>query len=314
MNEEPKTEEAVEPPVIEGQATELQAAGGVTGTTSALIRPTARPTREVLVPLDAESVIEGMQAYQSLLPRLLDDSDYQGTGSDRFVKKSGWRKIARAFNLSVEIVSISILRDERGKPERAECIARALAPNGQIQDADGYCSIEEFTGKRANDSKIENTLRATATTRAKNRAIADLVGMGEVSAEEMENVGGQAAGPPYGPAVDEEGRDKASTALAFLLDSDAEAVWNSIVKDAGYMPTVAAGTIRRIARTLAERDAKRAEETKAEGTEFPPPDAAAEAEAKLAEAKAEEETPEVEAKGEGEGEGDPFDYKPEEEK
>lgn len=67
---------------------------------------TPRPSREVLTPLDADSVIEGMRAYQDLLPKLLDDSDYQGTGSDRFVKKSGWRKIARAFNLSVEIVSI----------------------------------------------------------------------------------------------------------------------------------------------------------------------------------------------------------------
>ena len=288
MSEEPKTTEAVEPPVIEGQATELQAAGGVTGTTSALIRPTTRPTREVLVPLDAESVIEGMQAYQSLLPRLLDDSDYQGTGSDRFVKKSGWRKIARAFNLSVEIVSISILRDERGKPERAECIARALAPNGQIQDADGYCSIEEFTGKRASDPKIENTLRATATTRAKNRAIADLVGMGEVSAEEMENVGGGNSGPPFGPSVDEEGRAKASTALAYLLDSDAERIWNAITAETGgYMPVVVANSIRRIARVLAERDKptegkaeeKAAEpEAEEEGTPFPPDDDAAVAE------------------------------------
>lgn len=267
MSEEPTTDDgSAEPPVIEGQATELTSPN-VAGTTAALIRPTSRPTREALVPLDADAVIEGMEAYQALLPRLLADSDYQGTGSDKFVKKSGWRKIARAFNLSVEIVSISILRDERGKPERAECIARALAPNGQIQDADGYCSIEEFTGKRGSDPKIENTLRATATTRAKNRAIADLVGMGEVSAEEMENVGGGNSGPPYGPAVDEEGRVKSSAALAFLLDADAEAIWKATVAEAGYMPVVVANSIRRIARVLAERD-----KPKDEGTEFPPPD------------------------------------------
>jgi len=254
MSDEPTTPEAAEPPVIEGKATELAPATHVAGQTAALIRPTSRPTREALVPLDADAVIEGMRAYQDLLPRLLDDSDYQGTGSDRFVKKSGWRKIARAFNLSVEIVSISILRDERGRPERAECIARALAPNGQIQDADGYCSTDEFTGRRADDPKMENTLRATATTRAKNRAIADLVGMGEISAEEMENTGGGNAGPPFGPAVDEAGRGKASQALTYLLDADAGPTWNAIVEQAGYMPQIVADSIRRIARVLAERN------------------------------------------------------------
>lgn len=270
MSDEPTTPEAAEPPVIEGKATELAPATHVAGQTAALIRPTSRPTREALVPLDADAVIEGMQAYQDLLPRLLDESDYQGTGSDRFVKKSGWRKIARAFNLSVEIVSISILRDERGKPERAECIARALAPNGQIQDADGYCSIEEFTGKRGNDPKIENTLRATATTRAKNRAIADLVGMGEVSAEEMGTADGGNAGPPFGPPVDEEGRVAASNALTFLLDGDAEAIWKATVAEAGYMPLVVANAIRRTARVLAERDSSaKAEEPEPEPTEEP---------------------------------------------
>lgn len=147
-----------------------------------------RPTREALTPLDAEQVVAGMEAYQQLLPRLLEPSDYQRVGSKSFVKKSGWRKIARAFNLSVEIVSVRVLRDDTGGPVRAEAICRAIAPNGQVQDGDGYCAIDEdrFTSERANVSKIENDLRATATTRAKNRAISDLVGMGEVSAEEAD--------------------------------------------------------------------------------------------------------------------------------
>ena len=206
-----------------------------------------RPGREVLMPMDTEQVVEGMQAYQDLLPKLLDRSDYQGTGSDAFVKKSGWRKIARAFNLSVTIVRIEVGRDEDGKPVRAECVARAIAPNGQMQDADGYCTISEFTGKRLNDVKLENTLRATATTRAKNRAIADLVGMGEVSAEEVGAAGASHQGPPFGPPVSDEDRKAASTVLAELLGPEAAGAWEAIKQDAGgYMPEIVAKAILRM--------------------------------------------------------------------
>lgn len=198
------------------------------------------PSREVLMPMDPDQVIEGMERYQQMLPRLLDSTDYQGTGSDAFVKKSGWRKIARAFNLSVTIVSIDVARDEEGQPVRAECVARATAPNGQVSDADGYCSLTEFTGRRAGDPKLENTLRATATTRAKNRAIADLVGMGEVSAEEVTS-----AGPPFGPPQTESEAKKLRAALKWLLPPDqAKAVWEQITKECeGYVPHVVSAAL-----------------------------------------------------------------------
>lgn len=174
--EEPELLEPLAVPPREQPSTDLE------------IRP---PGNEVLMPLDTELVVQGMQAYQALLPKLLDASDWQQAGSEKFVKKSGWRKIARAFNLSVMVVSVRIERDEDGNPTRAETIARAMGPNGQISDADGYCSADEkrFLSTKGKQ-KIENDLRATATTRAKNRAISDLVGMGEVSAEEVELGGG----------------------------------------------------------------------------------------------------------------------------
>jgi len=143
------------------------------------IRP---PSREVLMPLDAEQVIAGMSAYQDLLPRLLTASDYQDAGrGKRFVKKSGLRKISRAFNLSTLIVACEIERDGDGAPLRASAIVRAIAPNGQACDGDGYCDVaeERFSGPRGNRTKLEHDLRASATTRAKSRAIADLIGMGD---------------------------------------------------------------------------------------------------------------------------------------
>jgi hypothetical protein len=142
----------------------------------------------VMMPFDAEEVQEAMTAYQRTVRATLSPSDWQGSPGARgsFVKKSGWRKIAKAFGLSVTRVEDGVERDEEGMPVRAWAVYRAAHPNGQTQDGDGYCSVDESRFARGGGrQKLENDLRATATTRAKNRAISDLVGMGEVSAEEV---------------------------------------------------------------------------------------------------------------------------------
>ena len=205
-----------------------------------------------LMPLPAEQVVEGMRAYQRLLKELLEPSDWQthdkqGRPLDKpFLKKSGWRKIARAFNLSFERVHSRVERDEDGTPVRAEVWIRAVAPNGQYGDGDGYCSADEVRFKSwKGRQKLENDLRSTATTRAKNRATADLVGMGEVSAEEIapggegdEHAQALAAGAP---ASDELAR-VAFAALAQLVGGTepdpaaARRVGERIAADHGYLP------------------------------------------------------------------------------
>lgn len=153
----------------------------------------------VLMPFAADQVRDAMTAYQDAVRATLDRSDWQGRPNTRgaFVKKSGWRKLAKAFGLSVTRVEDGIERDSQGEPIRAWSVYRATAPNGQSQDGDGYCSVDEprFTRSEGRQ-KLENDLRATATTRAKNRAIADLVGMGEVSAEEVQ-VTPEPVDPPF---------------------------------------------------------------------------------------------------------------------
>lgn len=141
---------------------------------------------EVIRPLDGRELVDSFREYQELLPRLLTDDDYQAADGKRFVKKSGWRKIATAFDLDVQIIRSTVERDPDGTPVRAEVWARAIAPSGRSMDGDGYCSIDESRFQRQRGrQKLENDLRATATTRAMNRAISGLVGMGEVSAEEV---------------------------------------------------------------------------------------------------------------------------------
>jgi hypothetical protein len=180
-----------------------------------------RERRSVVIrPLDPEALVESFQAYQDLLPKLLDKDDLQDAGGGKqFVKKSGWRKIATAFDLDVQMIRSQVERDGNGQPVRAEVWARAVAPSGRSMDGDGYCSVDEsrFSGPRGNKSKLENDLRATATTRAMNRAISGLVGMGAVSAEEIDAPTPAQPGPPYGPVATDEKIARCRRALVWAL-------------------------------------------------------------------------------------------------
>lgn len=192
-------------------------------TTSVALAPRERRS-EVIRPLDPDALVESFAAYQSLLPRLLNEGDYQAAeAGKKFVKKSGWRKIATAFDLDVQIIAEEVERDLTGRILRAKTTARATAPSGRVMDGDGYCTIDEFTGRRASNPKLENDLRGTAATRAKNRAISDLVGMGEVSAEE-------AATPEHQtePEASESLKATVLNVVGFLLDGNADAAYKAI--------------------------------------------------------------------------------------
>jgi hypothetical protein len=221
--------------------------------------------REIARPFAAGDLVENMHAYQELCAALLTDEDYQDfsqrekvgnswrTVKKRFKKKSAWRKLALAFDLDVEILEVVVDRDEAGNPIRARAKARATTPSGRHQDGDGYCSITESRFVHTDPEKqaqrrerAENDLPATATTRAKNRAISDLLGTGEVSAEEMTGGGSEqeAAGPQYGPEYDKNLLGKMTGAAVVQLaggdEQRGKTLWRQIVGELGYMPTAAA--------------------------------------------------------------------------
>lgn len=161
----------------------------------ALVRPAA----------GLEDIAQAFDDYQSLTKSLLDDSDYQAIADRKFPKRSAWRKLAVAFGVSFNIVERTHDRGPDGRIQRSEFIVRALAPNGRYADGWGACSAFERCCPRdcrrrhqhcpsAQGEPCEGTLHfthaehdipATAETRAKNRAAADLFGMGAVSAEEV---------------------------------------------------------------------------------------------------------------------------------
>jgi len=118
---------------------------------------------------------------QELKKSILDKSDIQEIGDRTYVKRSGWRKMAAAFAISDRIVS----------KDREELAGGAFlwrieveayhTKSGRSMTGVGVCSSTE-----RKFAHVDHDVFAIAHTRAINRAISDLVGLGEVSAEEIE--------------------------------------------------------------------------------------------------------------------------------
>lgn len=156
-------------------------------TTPALTHPT--PVHTAIIPQDTPSItlkpiqsidtiVEAYNEYNRLKERLLTDWDYQTIKGKTCIKKSGFRKLACAFWISTEITKENRINFE--KSFVYEITVRATAPNWRFVEACASCSSieKEF-------SHLENDVRATAQTRASNRAISDLIGGWESSAEEL---------------------------------------------------------------------------------------------------------------------------------
>lgn len=154
-----------------------------------------------------ENAKAAMQAYQELCSAVLiswdrrktengvivQESDYQRIPVRRregnkwiteykdFPKKSAWRKLGKFYKISDEII---------GEPKRVDredgsfvyhYTVKAIAPDGQYTFGVGSCDSKEIPDER----RREHDTESKAHTRAKNRAISDLIGFGQVSAEEM---------------------------------------------------------------------------------------------------------------------------------
>ena len=148
----------------------------IEATASALVRPGA----------SIPEIVALMDDYQSLCQALLDDSDWQTIQGKRFPKRSAWRKLAVAYGVSFEIKDRELTRNDEGELIAADFVVRATAPNGRYADGWGAASVAEKGPKGRGVGKLYHDIPATAETRAKNRAAADLFGMGEVSAEEVD--------------------------------------------------------------------------------------------------------------------------------
>ena len=167
-----------------------------------------------------EQVRAAFAAYVELTQKILTPDDYQTVkqgGKDKtFKKKSAWRKYSTAFNLT-ELVDqgyLEIERDGFNRPTNARALVVMQATNGRTASGYHECNVHERCcpaafGERCSKKGWKGhfccstgctghshwshpgDIPATAHTRAKNRAISDMIGAGEVSAEEVTDDGPQ---------------------------------------------------------------------------------------------------------------------------
>ena len=160
------------------------------------LEPTALatiPERVLPTPLpiftgsEMASALTAYRELQTALDRSMPEQIIKLDGKP-FRKKGYWRAIAVAFNLTVEVESErrEIYGDlEDGSPNYAYLITyRASTTAGRSETGDGACAAAEKSRGRMKAS--EHNVRSHAHTRAFNRAVSNLVGFGEVSAEEIE--------------------------------------------------------------------------------------------------------------------------------
>ncbi len=167
----------------------------------------AGPSTLVALAASSADILAAQSLYRQLVADLLTTDDYQVIQGEARKRKSGWRKLAHAFGISLEIVSVTHDRDDSGHIVRTEVVALATHPNGRSSDGLGACDVFEKCCRGAtlcrknhehcrpecpgsiHFAHAQHDIPATAETRAKNRAISDLIGAGEVSAEELGDEG-----------------------------------------------------------------------------------------------------------------------------
>jgi len=137
---------------------------------------------QIIAKPNVQAALEVMKAFQELKQKVLDANDTVTISGKQYIKRSGWRKIAMAFNISTEVVKIEREKID-DKTYVVRVIARARAPGGRVSEEAGVCDSTEF--ERGNLQGTLHNIETKAVTRAINRAISNLVGGGEVSAEEI---------------------------------------------------------------------------------------------------------------------------------
>ncbi len=138
-------------------------------------------TQTIVTPVDADSVLEMIKVFEYFKSKVLTSRDFATIQGKPFVKKSGWSKYSLACNVSTELRDEKV--EERNGNRIYHFVYRAIhLPTGRYADAVG--SASEAEKKQWNHP--EHDVRTLAQTRAFNRSISNLVGGGEVSAEEME--------------------------------------------------------------------------------------------------------------------------------
>lgn len=148
---------------------------------------------KILVPWEKRRFEKGPGGVEILA----QDSDFQrisvyDKASKRsyardFPKKSAFRKLALFYGVSTDLVSKEkTLKEGGGFVWTYRVRASITSKDGRVRSVtqEGSCDSKEME-RGGQNTRIEHDSASTALTRATNRAISDLIGFGQVSAEEM---------------------------------------------------------------------------------------------------------------------------------
>jgi hypothetical protein len=169
-------------------------------------------------PKDFELAFETYQKIQGIIDQRLKDHIMTIKGK-KFRKKQYWRAVTTAFNLTVKPLFPDDFFETKDGDWGYRSTYVAVSPIGREAVGDGTCMASEKIvyekdedGARTETANTQATkenathhnVRGHANTRAFNRAVSNLVGFGEVSAEEMphQRATGQSqpqAAKPAGP-------------------------------------------------------------------------------------------------------------------
>jgi len=177
---------------------------------------------EIVQPISLERAKTAFAKFEEFKKDLLGENDSVKIGDKVYLKKSAWRKWALVCSVSDEIIS------EKRVPETAKdaegnftwyFTVRAFhAQSGRQSIGVASASFKEKS-KWAHE---EHDIRALAHTRAKSRGIADLIGGGELSAEEIEpeeNPGEKvSAAKKVGAKVAEQEKSEDAFSAEYYLD------------------------------------------------------------------------------------------------
>jgi hypothetical protein len=148
--------------------------------------PTAiQPVSEIVAPADIDQLASAFKKFEEFKRRLLNKGDSIDIRGKIFLKKSAWRKWALACGVSDDLVNVErtpLQGKDADESFSYRIVVRAFhVPSGRSSVGVAIASLSEKDAW----AHPEHDVFSLCHTRAKNRAIADLVGGGEVSAEEM---------------------------------------------------------------------------------------------------------------------------------
>ncbi len=128
--------------------------------------------------ISPDEMKKNMNVYQQLLGILTDDTDRVTISGKKFLRKSGWLKMAVPFGISTSIIEEKREEFEAGYAYHFTVRAQV---DGRSVDEVGTCdNIDDRPGSNI------HVIRTMAKTRATSRAIASLMGKSEQSAEDVE--------------------------------------------------------------------------------------------------------------------------------